>query len=382
MPRAIFFIIICSAILTQCSAHVTKQSGTSIQGQRRAQGSEDAVPVSTATVVEKVMPVDVAAVGSGEAISTVQVRAQVTGQLGETHFAEGQDVTKDQLLFTLDPRPFELALQQADAVRAKDVAQANNAQAEVARYKPLLDRGLIPREQFDSFTANAAALQATTGADQAAVETARLNLEYTRIIAPISGRAGSLMVHPGDLIRANDVAPMVTINQMSPIAVTFAVPGTLLDDIRRYQSRAGLTVEAAIPGSAHARAEGRVTFIDNAVDPTSGTIKLKAVFTNANRELWPGLFVNVNLQLTSDPHALVAPSSAVQASQKGQYVYVVKRDQTVEMRPVTVSRSAGQESVIGEGLKNGETVVTDGQLRLTPGTRVTVRPAVFSAATQ
>ena len=378
-----FIVIACAAILANCSGRTADQAGTPPQGQRRAaQGGADAVPVSTSTVVQKVMPVDVTAVGTGEAIQTVQIHAQVTGYLSEIHFAEGQDVAKDQLLFAIDPRPFEVALQQAQAVLARDTAQANNAQAEVARYGPLLERGLIPKEQFDSVQATAAGATATTAADTAAVEAAKLNLQYTHITAPIAGRAGSLMVHMGDLIRANDTMPMVTINQISPIAITFAVQGTLLDDIRRYQAQAPLQVSALVPGTAHTHSDGQVTFIDNAVDPTSGSIKLKAVFSNVDREIWPGLFVNVSLQLTSDPHAIVAPAAAVQVSQKGQYVYVVKGDQTVEMRPVTVERSAGQDSIIAQGLKTGETVVTDGQLRLTPGARITVRPPVFTEATQ
>jgi membrane fusion protein, multidrug efflux system len=334
--------------------------------------------VSTAIVVEKAVPLDVAAVGTAEAVSTVQIRAQTTGQLGEINFAEGQDVTKGQLLFVLDPRPFDLALQQAQAVLARDTAQATNAQLEVARYKPLLDRGLIPREQFDSVTANAAATQATTGADEAAVETANLNLQYTRITAPISGRAGSLMVHSGDLIRANDTTPMVTINQITPIYVSFSVPGKLLDDIRAYQAQAPLQAQALVTGAHPVPVTGRVTFIDNAVDPTSGTIRLKALFDNPHRDLWPGQFVNVSLRLTSDPHAVVAPATAVQASQKGQYVYVVKGDHTVEMRAVDVSRTVGPEAVIARGLQRGETVVTDGQLRLTPGAHVAVRPSVVA----
>ena len=363
--------------LTSCSTHATNQSNAGAGTRPRREGAGDAVPVSTAAVVRKTMPVDVAAVGTAEAISTVQIRAQATGQLGEIDFAEGQDVTRGQLLFVLDPRPFDLALKQAEAVLARDTAQAANAKLEVARYTALLDRGLIPREQFESVTANAAAMQATTGADEAAVETAKLNLQYTRITAPISGRAGSLMVHAGDVIRANDTTPMVTLNQITPINVTFPVPGKLLDEIRGYQAAAPLHVEAVVTGAA-STVEGRVTFIDNAVDPTSGTIKLKAVFDNPRRALWPGQFVNVRLRLTSDPRAIVAPATAVQTSQKGQYVYVVRDDRTVEMRPVEVGRTVGDEAVVARGLESGETVVTDGQLRLTPGAHVAVRPPVVA----
>jgi membrane fusion protein, multidrug efflux system len=211
-----------------------------------------------------------------------------------------------------------------------------------------------------------------------------LNLQFTRITAPISGRAGALDVHVGDLVRANDTAPMVVINQMTPINVTFAVPGRLLDDIRRYQAAAPLKVDAVISEPGGRKPSGHITFIDNAVDQTTGTIKLKALFDNASRDLWPGEFVNVNLQLTTEPHAIVAPNSAVQSSQNGPYVYVVRADRTVDMRPVNVARTAGAESVIASGLQAGETIVTDGQLRLTPGARVTIHgsPVADAGATR
>jgi len=342
----------------------------------------EAVPVSTAVVVTKPMPVTVAAVGAAESISSVQIHAQVTGQLRDIHFAEGQDVAKGQLLFELDSRPFELALAQAQAVLAKDAAQNTNAQQEIARYKALVDRGLISHEQYESVAATAAAAEATTGADRSAVDTARLNFQYTRIAAPVSGRAGALMVHVGDLVRANDTMPMVTINQMAPINVGFAVPGKLLDDIRHYQAAAPLRVEVVPARADESHPSGRVTFIDNQVDPATGTIKLKALFDNANRLLWPGEFVNVNLQLTTDANAVVAPAAAVQTSQKGQYVYVVKEDQTVDMRSVMVERTAGADAVIASGLEPGETVVTDGQLRLTPGAHVENSAVATSGATK
>jgi multidrug efflux system membrane fusion protein len=382
--RTRLILVFLVLVLTGCSQSSDSQPASRDQGGRGLRGSTEAVPVLTAVVVEKMMPLDVPAVGTAEAISSVQIRSQVTGQLAAIHFAEGQDVTKDQLLFELDPRPFQLALAQAEAVLAKDTAQNANAQKEATRYKALLDQGLIAREQYDSYVANADAAQATTGADQAAVDTARLNLQFTRITAPISGRAGSLTNHVGDLVRANDTAPMVVINQMAPINVTFAVPGKLLDDVRRYQAAAPLRVETVTGDSSGPRPFGHVTFIDNAVDPTTGTIKLKALFENANRNLWPGEFVNVNLQLTTNPHAIVAPAAAVQASQNGTYVYVVRGDRTVDMRAVNIARTAGDETVIGSGLQPGETVVTDGQLRLTPGARVTVResPVSTSGATR
>jgi len=353
------------------------------------------VPVVTTHVQSKAVAVTIPAVGTAEAVSSVQIRAQVAGQLSDVHFAEGQEVSKGQPLFTLDPRPFEAALQQAQAVLARDTATARNATAQQARYEDLYKRGLIPRDQYETQEANATSLQATLAADQAAVETAKLNLQYTKIAAPISGRTGALGVHIGDLVRANDTTAMVVINQPPPIYVTFSVPGRYLTDIRRYQAKQPLTIqtrgEVSMPPGAQPQAPasatpdevdpsvsasqpietGKVSFIDNTVDATTGTIKLKGTFPNADHALWPGLFVQVTLNLSTDPNALVVPSAAVQASQNGQYVYVVKPDHTVEMRPVNVERQQGDQMVIARGLTAGEEVVTDGQLRLTPGARVT-----------
>jgi multidrug efflux system membrane fusion protein len=372
-----FAVVLLAIIFSSCSAHA---NSSTTQRAARVRGNADAVPVLTALVTEKPEPLDVAASGTAEAISSVQIHSQVTGQLSAVHFAEGQDVAKGQLLFDIAPRPFQAALAQAQAVYARDAAQKANAATEVARYKPLLDRGLISREQYDSYVATAAATEATTGADEAAIQAARLNLQFTQITSAISGRAGSLTVHPGDLVRANDAMPMVTINQMAPINVSFAVPGQLLDDIRRYQAAAPLDVEALSGTATGKDPHGRVTFIDNAVDPATGTIKLKARFDNANRQLWPGEYVSVKLQLTTEPHAIVAPTAAVQTSQNGQYAYVVKDDGTVDMRSVHVERTSGPEAIIASGLRAGETVVTDGQLRLTPGARVVVRSAELGAA--
>jgi multidrug efflux system membrane fusion protein len=341
------------------------------------------------------MPVLVNAVGTVEASSTVDIRAQVTGQLSAIHFREGQDVAAGARLFSLDERPFRAALQQAEAVLARDTAQSANAQSQQKRYTDLFNRGLIPRDQYETQTATANALQATLEADRAAVENARLNLQYAQIRAPIAGRTGALNVHVGDLVRANDTTPLVTINQVSPVYVGFSVPGRLLADIRKYSAEKPLTVSVR-PSSAQSApppavastsggaakespappGEGRVgavTFIDNSVDPTTGTIKLKATFPNRDRALWPGLFVQAALTLTTNPNALVVPAVAVQTGQQGQFVYVVKGDHTVEVRPVRLDREVGSDAVIAEGLTPGEQVVTDGQLRLTPGARVTVK---------
>jgi multidrug efflux system membrane fusion protein len=344
------------------------------------------------------------AVGTVEAISSVQIRAQVTGQLGAINFTEGQDVQKGQPLFSLDSRPFQAALRQAEAVLARDTATLQNAQAQLARNQSLVDRGLVTRDQFETQRSAVASLTATIAADAAAIETARLNVQYTEILAPISGRTGALGAHTGDLVRANDTTPLVMINQLSPVYVTFSVPGRFLSEIRRYQAQRPLTVTAAIPtgvgtsnqapagpgtppipppGSstssqgivlpAPAAEAGAVSFIDNLVDSATGTIELKATFQNGGRQLWPGAFVQVTLNLTTDADALVVPATAVQASQDGQYVYVVKSDRTVELRPIRIERQQSGQVIVADGVSAGEVVVTDGQLRLTPGARIAER---------
>ena len=351
----------------------------------------------------KSVPVTIPAVGTAEPLQTVQIRAQTTGQLSAVHFSEGQSVTRGQPLFTLDARSFQAALSQAEAVLARDTATANNAERQKATYEDLFKRGLIPRDQYETQRASTESLQATLAADRAAVDNAKLNLAYTRITAPVSGRTGALGVHVGDLVRANDATPLVVINQLAPIYVSFAVPGRYLGDIRRYQAKKALVVtargQAAIPPGGQAPAPptpqsqaqqvapgqgataaviegsletGRVTFIDNTVDPTTGTIKLKGTFDNTDQGLWPGLFVTVTLHVTTDQNAIVVPATAVQPSASGQYVYVVGPDRTAQVRQVTVSRQSGEDMIIAAGVAAGEEVVIDGQLRLTPGAQVSI----------
>ena len=329
------------------------------------------------------MPVTIGAVGTAEAISTVDIRAQITGQLQEILFSPGDDVHKGQPLFVLDRRPLEAAQRQAAAIVAKDEAQLKNAAAERERAEDLLRRGILARADYDTNVATAAALEATLSADKAQADEARLNLQYTEIASPLDGRTGALNVHVGDLVRTNDAQPLVTINQVAPIYVTFSVPARFLNDIRQASVHRPLTVTAtgqkdSMPGSQQdtkapasaLSAQGDVTFIDNAVDSTTATIKLKATFPNYDLTVWPGLFVQVSLQLSLQAHAIVVPSIAVQTSQQGQYVYVVKADRTVELRRVTVDRQQGDVSVIADGLTGGEEIVTEGQLRLAPGARV------------
>ena len=338
-----------------------------------ANPSQSAVPVTIDRVIEKEMPLEVGVVGAVEAYSTVAVRAQVTGELKTVNFRQGDDVQAGQVLFTLDHRPLEAALNQAQANLERDTAQAANAKVIAQRMEDLVERGVGTREQRDTARTTAAALDAVVGANRAAVENATVQLQYATIRAPISGRTGVLMVNAGNLVRANDQTPLVVINEVSPIYVSFGIPETLLPDLRRYMAERTLDVEATPPNESVAPAVGHITFVDNAVDQTTGTIRIKATFPNTNRRLWPGQFVNVTVRLDSDPRAIVVPSVSVQAGPQGQFVYVVKNDQTVEMRPVIVARTAGRETILKEGVKVGETVVTDGQLRLVPGSRITVK---------
>jgi multidrug efflux system membrane fusion protein len=243
------------------------------------------------------------------------------------------------------------------------------------RYEQLVERGIVSREQRDTARTSVQALEATLAADRAAVENARVQLQYATIRAPISGRTGALMVNAGNLVRANDQLPLVTINQVTPIYVSFAFPEPLLPDLRRYMAQGTLRVEARPSSGTGALAVGHITFIDNAVDQTTGTIKVKGTFPNEDRWLWPGQFVNVSVRLTTESEAIVVPTIAVQNGPDGQYVFVVKQDQTVEMRPVTVARLVGNETIIKQGVTAGDTVVTDGHLRLVPGSKVSIRGA-------
>jgi multidrug efflux system membrane fusion protein len=344
-------------------------------GGRGGGGAGAPVAIIAAPVVAKPMPVRVKSVGNVEASSTVEVRAQVTGELQSVAFEEGRDVAAGQLLFTIDPRTFEATVKQAEAQLARSKAQAVNLEAQKARAENLSKSGLVSRAELDTATSAMAAMQATIAADTAALENARLQLQRTKIEAPVSGRTGALLVNRGAIIRANDTTPLVVINQMSPVFVSFAVPARLLPQLREASTKGALEAEAVPSGSADRPSAGRVTFIDNAVDRATDTIRLKATFANDTRRLWPGAFVDVSLQLAVDTHALVVPSAAVQPSQQGTFVYVVKADQTVESRPVKVLRIEGPETVLDNGVKAGEMVVTDGHLRLVPGSRVTVKRA-------
>ena len=338
----------------------------------------DVVPVTADKAVQKNVPVQISAIGTVEAYSTVGIKAQTGGELTQVSFKEGQDVSKGGLLFTIDTRPYEAALRQAEAILARDSVQIENARQDVRRYEELVRKGYVARQQYDQVRTNAAALEATVNADKAMVENARLQLKYCSIYAPITGRTGSLIVNQGNLIKANADNPMVVINQIQRIYVSFSIPERYLPEIKKYKLLGRAKVEAALSKDDDHPAEGLLTFIDNAVDRTTGTIRLKATFANKEKQLWPGQYVNVVMTLAAQPNAIVVPSKAVQTGQSGQYVFVVKSDLTVEYRNIVVSRILDDETVIEKGLNAGEKVVTDGQLRLIPGAKVEIKSSNHS----
>ncbi|HTT66015.1 MAG TPA: efflux RND transporter periplasmic adaptor subunit [Bryobacteraceae bacterium] len=369
--------------------------------QARMPGGMPPVPVSVAVAAQEAVPVQVRAIGTVEPSSTVQIKSQVAGELLSVHFNEGRDVNKNDLLFEIDPRPYREALAQAEGAVAKDRAQMAQSQANLARdqaqeksaeadayrYEQLAKEGVAPEMQatqqraaadaaHESVRADQAAIQsarASLESDQAAVARAKLDVSYCEILSPVSGRTGNLLVHPGNLIKVNDV-PLVVINQVSPIFVSFGVPEEQLDTIRR-RAQDNLAVQASTDAEPNKVSRGRLKVVDNAVDTNTGTIRLKAVFDNADHLLWPGQFVNVVLTLDTQQSATVVPSEAVQDGQRGQFIFVVKADQTVEPRPVKVERTIGRKAVIAQGVTAGETVVTDGQLRLYPGAKIQPVPA-------
>lgn len=328
-----------------------------------------AVPVTVAKATQKTVPINLTAIGSTEAYSTVSVKARVNAVLEQVHIQEGQNVKKGDLLFTLDEKPFVAALAQAQASLARDQAQAQLSEVEARRYEQLYKAGVSPKERYDQAQSEAEAQRAAVRADQAAVDAAQLQVEYCRVTAPIAGRTGALQVWPGNIVKANDVPILIVINQINPIYVDFSIPEQYLGNVQKFMATGKLRVEA-IPYGETAPETGYLTFVDNAVDSTTGTFKLKATFANEKQRLWPGQFSAVSLRLAEDEDAIVVPSQAVQTGRNGDFVYVVKADSTVEDRPVKVARTVDGDSVISSGIQPGETVVTDGQLRLIPGIKV------------
>lgn len=333
-----------------------------------------AVPVTVAPVLAKTVPVRLYAIGNVEPFTTVAVKARVDGQILSVHFNEGDEVRQGQLLFEIDARPFAAALQQVQANLLRDRALLDRAADQEKRYQELLQKNFISPDAYGQVKTNRDSAAATIRADEAAVASAKLQLDYCSIRSPVTGYAGKIAIQRGNLVKANDTGPLVTINQVVPIYVSFSVPEQNLSDVRLHQAKGDLAVRANVPHIA-APIEGKLIFVDNSADLSTGTIKLKATFPNKDKAMWPGQFVNVALTLYEQQDAIVAPSVAVQNGPNGQYVFVLKTDQTVEMRPIQVARSEGDDTVVASGLKVGEQVVTVGQLRLAPGTRVDISGA-------
>lgn len=326
------------------------------------------VPVVVATAVQRDVPVTITAVGAVEASQTVSVRSRIDGLIARIHFTEGQDVRQGDLLLELDSRARAAALRQAEANLQKDTAQAQNARVTQQRYATLIEKNYVAREDYDVVRTNLAMLEATVKADQAAVDNARVELQYGRIFAPITGRTGMLKVDRGNLIKASDTE-IVTIHQLQPVDVVFSLPDRDLPRVRSALAAGPLGMTAAIPGDARPE-PGTLTFVDNAIDKATGTISLKGSFPNRAQRLIPGQFVDVTLPLSTLPAAVIVPTRSIEQGQTGPFVYVVRLDSTVEMRPVTPGPPAGDATVILKGLKRGEQVVTDGQLKLKPGAKV------------
>ena len=350
-------ILTCFVVLLSCSACTIK---------KEKPGTKPTVPVKVVQALQKDVPVQVKAIGNIEAFTSVAIKAQVSGQIARLHFPEGCEVAKGAPLISIDPEPFQATLSQLEAALAKNQAQAKFAREQVVRYEGLLKEGIVTRDQYESLQSNAESLAAAVVADRAAIKNARIQLGYCSIRSPISGRTGAIALQPGNLVKANDL-PIVTINQLAPIYVTFSLPEKRLAEVKRAMAAGQLKIETVIPNDPGASESGTITFLDNAVNPATGTIKLKGAFANKSHKLWPGQFTDVIMTLGTRKNAVVVPTNAIQSSQQGEFVYVVKPDNKVEMRRVTSAAVAGEETVIENGLAAGETVVTDGQLRLTPG---------------
>lgn len=336
-------------------------------------------PVTVAAAARKTVPERIHAIGSVKTLATVAVRPRVGGQLTGVFFKEGDYVEENKVLFTIDPRPYEAAVKQAEANRAKNEVILKGAQVELVRVEALRDGGVGTATDYETAVTAVASARAAIEADKVAINTAKLQHSFTTITAPIAGRAGELLVSAGNLVEANGLNPLVVINQIDPITVTFALPEQQLPVVRGAWKKGPLKVEADLRGEG-VLAVGELAFIDNAADPLTGTVQFKATFANADQKLWPGLFVDVTLTLGARADSVVVPSAALQSGQKGQYVYTITADKRAELKPVTVAFEIDGEAVIASGLSGGETVVVEGQLRLAPGTKVDPKPYTGSTA--
>src|SRR5688572_2932208 len=356
-------------------------SGGKGGGGKGGRGGGAAAPVLVAKAQKKIVPLVVEAIGAVEPIRATAVRSQVTGTLVKIAIQEGQNVKEGDLLFEIDSRPFQNALKSAEADLQKVKVQLETARAQVARYRTLTADQMVSKEQFEKISDIARSLESEVRADESRVATAKLQLEYCSIRAPLTGRTGNLNVHQGDLVRSSEAGGvLVTINQLNPIYVTFGVPQQYLSTLSRYHAAGTVKVKVVPPGIDEQPEQGELTFLDNMVDSSTGTLKLKGTFPNTSHRLWPGQFATVTVTLDS-PEALTVPSSAVQSSQTGQFVYVVKPDKTAELRPVGVERAYAADTVILTGLKEGETVVIEGQIRVLPGKPVEIKEPVVAGGT-
>jgi len=339
--------------------------------EKRSASGPMAIPVVVAAAVQQSIPVRLQAIGNVEAFSTVALKARVDGQIVAVNFTEGQEVKKGDVLFRVDPRPYQAALRQAEANALRDAAARDQARSQERRYQELLDKNFVSKEAYAQIATNAQVAEANAKASQAALENAQLSLAYCTIASPIDGYTGKVLLQAGNLVKANDVNPLVVINQVKPVYVNFAVPEQQLPTVRKYMALGALAVQAVGGGDA-VLAQGELIFVDNAVDPSTGTIRMRAQFDNRDASLWPGQFVNVSVKLYDQTDAIVIPARAVQTGPQGSYVYIVRADMTAELRRITVERGEGERAVI-KGLAGGERVVTRGALRLAPGARVEIR---------
>lgn len=342
-----------------------------------ARSPSEAAPlaVSVAPAAVKPVPVQLSTIGTVTAYTTVALKSRIDGEIMEVHIKDGQEVRAGDLLFSIDSRTIRAQLEQAQANLARDRALLDSARREAERQQSLANKNFASKQALDQAGANADSLQASVQADEAAIDAVEVQLGYTEIRAPIDGRAGVVNLPRGNMVKANDSGSLVVLNQLRPIYVAFALPQGELPRVRAAQAAGPLTVTTTIPGDSGPPLAGELTFVDNAVDSSTGTIQLRATFDNSETRLWPGQFVNVTLTLRVDPAALVVPDAAVQHGQSGTFVFVVRPDATVEMRPVVVDRSIAGDSVIASGLAAGESVVVEGQLRLAPGLHVEPHPA-------
>lgn len=328
--------------------------------------------VVTAAASQQDVPLQLAAIGTMEASESVAVRTQISGELITVAFSEGQDVQKGALLFQLDPRSYQAAVRKAEAALARDRSILANAKKDYERYSQLVKDGIVTQEQADGYRTRAESAAADLAADQAALDSAREQLAYCTIRSPISGRLGVLAVHRGNVVKANDTV-LVTINKLTPINAVFTIPEKELAEVKRHMAVGKVSVLAEVPGSGGISEQGVITFLDNSVDQTTGTIRLKAAFDNSRKQLWPGQFVTLSIRLAVRKNAVVVPSQALQTGQKGQFVFVVKPDATAEIRPVVPGPVQKGVTVIESGIQPGEQVVIDGQLRVVPGGKVEIK---------